>query len=377
MVVLKIFSISCAILLAGHAGSTHIKRNHRQCPPRLTSSAEEAVKTPSVAVALHGYSSRPFIPHPISSTSTLHTTSSTHISSTSISSVSKSLSSIISAPPHSTATPSPPVITTLSIVTPATKTSTTQAASPTSRSLIPNNVKAGIAGGDAYPYMKDHIGWWYDWSPNPSKPGSPIAVPMLWGDGTVDAQDAQRLKAFENLATVPPYVLGFEEPDCPSGSGSAGMSVEDGVSKWESLIAPLGAKGAKLGSPSMCKQIDETWLAEFQGKISKEWDFTAVHINKNNMDGVKEVEHYMAYGKPIWVTEFACVDDSPDFIPCTDQGQINDFIQDVVPYFESNPNVYAYAYSNGLGLGDVWPLMNGDSLSESGKTYLAAISQYH
>ena len=75
---------------------------------------------------------------------------------------------------------------------------------------------------------------------------------MLWGNGTVDSQDAQRLKAFEHLATAPPYVLGYEEPDCPSGEGSAGMSVEDGVAKWESLIAPLRSKGTKLGSPSMC-----------------------------------------------------------------------------------------------------------------------------
>ena len=75
---------------------------------------------------------------------------------------------------------------------------------------------------------------------------------MLWGGGTADAQDAQRLQAFENLSTTPMYVLGYEEPDCPSGSGSAGMSVQDGVKKWEELIAPMGKKGAKLGSPSMC-----------------------------------------------------------------------------------------------------------------------------
>ena len=30
-------------------------------------------------------------------------------------------------------------------------------------SLTPNGIKAGIAGGDAYPFFKDHIGWWYDW----------------------------------------------------------------------------------------------------------------------------------------------------------------------------------------------------------------------
>lgn len=36
------------------------------------------------------------------------------------------------------------------------------------------------------------------------------------------------------------------------------------------------------------EQLDETWLAEFRTKITTEWDFTAVHINKNNLEGVKQ-----------------------------------------------------------------------------------------
>ncbi|TFK40121.1 hypothetical protein BDQ12DRAFT_602247 [Crucibulum laeve] len=245
--------------------------------------------------------------------------------------------------------------------------------------LTPNGIKAGIAGGDAYPYMKDHIGWWYDWSPKPSKPGKPIAVPMLWGGGHADAQDAARLSQFESLSTTPAYVLGYEEPDCASGSGSAGMTVDAGVSEWESLIAPLADRGTKLGSPSMCKQADETWLSKFRDRIDTEWDFTTVHINKNSLAGVKkDIDHYWnTYGKPIWVTEFACVDDYHTFTPCTDQAQINQFINEIVPYLQKEDRVYAYAYSNGLGLGDVWPLMKGNALSESGKTYLAAISKYH
>lgn len=78
---------------------------------------------------------------------------------------------------------------------------------------------------------------------------------MLWGGGSADSTDAARLRQFESLTTTPPYVLGYEEPDCPSGSGSAGMTVEDGVSKWESLIAPMKKRGAKLGSPSMCSTV--------------------------------------------------------------------------------------------------------------------------
>ena len=137
--------------------------------------------------------------------------------------------------------------------------------------LTPNGIKAGIAGGDSYTFMEDHIGWWYDWyvpffcrlslvaslnpkyrTPNPSKPGKPIAVPMLWGGGIADAIDASRLAQFKQITSAPKYVLGYEEPDCPSGSGSAGLSVSAGVSDWNSLIAPLGKKGSLLGSPSMC-----------------------------------------------------------------------------------------------------------------------------
>jgi Glycosyl hydrolase catalytic core len=76
---------------------------------------------------------------------------------------------------------------------------------------------------------------------------------MLWGGGHADPTDASRLTLFKEMTTAPEYVLGFEEPDCPSGSGSAGMSVSDGVSLWESLIAPLKSKGTLLVSPAMCR----------------------------------------------------------------------------------------------------------------------------
>jgi len=54
--------------------------------------------------------------------------------------------------------------------------------------------------------------------------------------------------------------------------------------------------------------------------------------------------------------------DKQGFTPCTDQQEINNFINEVVPYMQENSNIQAYAYSNGLGLGDVWPLTKGDSL---------------
>jgi hypothetical protein len=36
------------------------------------------------------------------------------------------------------------------------------------------------------------------------------------------------------------------------------------------------------------EQAAETWLSQFKSQISTEWDFTAIHINKNSLDGVKK-----------------------------------------------------------------------------------------
>lgn len=49
---------------------------------------------------------------------------------------------------------------------------------------------------------------------------------------------------------------------------------------------------------------------------------------------------------------------------------------DIVDLFESDDRVYAYAYTDGNGLGTVWPPTNDGQLTESGQTYLDAISKY-
>ena len=54
--------------------------------------------------------------------------------------------------------------------------------------------------------------------------------------------------------------------------------------------------------------------------------------------------------------------DQNGFTPCTDQAEINAFINNIVSFLEGHPYVYAYAYSNGEGLGSAWPLTNGQSL---------------
>ncbi|EED23558.1 conserved hypothetical protein [Talaromyces stipitatus ATCC 10500] len=266
----------------------------------------------------------------------------------------------------------------------------TQSSSTTSPSqgsktnpLTPNGIKAGSAGGDAYPFWKDHIGWWYDWTPNPLKSypdntGHAIPISMLWGAGTVSHGDAVRYAEFQKLTAAPPYILGYEEPDC-SPPDSSSISVQKGMKVWNEVVAPWGKKGSLLGSPSVCKQSDEDWLTPFQKGISTPWDFTAVHINTNNMGVVKKVlNHYWTkYNqKPIWVTEFACVDTSNGFKASENQTQINKFIADIVDLFQRDDRVYAYAYSAGRGLGSTWPPVKDEKLTESGRVYLDAIRKY-
>ena len=51
---------------------------------------------------------------------------------------------------------------------------------------------------------------------------------------------------------------------------------------FHSEFTPLVANATPL------EQADETWLAEFAKKIKTPWDFTAIHVNKNSLDGVKK-----------------------------------------------------------------------------------------
>jgi hypothetical protein len=60
--------------------------------------------------------------------------------------------------------------------------------------------------------------------------------------------------------------------------------------------------------------------------------------------------------------QFACVEDQ-SWTPCTDQAEIDQFISDIVKAFEDDSRVYAYAYSNGEGLGDVWPAISNGQLT--------------
>ncbi|EXF75866.1 hypothetical protein CFIO01_11381 [Colletotrichum fioriniae PJ7] len=253
---------------------------------------------------------------------------------------------------------------------------------PRAAPFIPGGKKAGSAGGNAVPFWKEHLGWWYDWTPSPHSVPGVVGVSMLWGNGQNGPRDSKRFSDFGKLTETPQYLLGFNEPDCKGQDTSANMKVSNAVEVWNNRIAPYGSKGSLIGSPAMCMQKDEKWLKKFNAaSLLHSWDFTAIHIYKPDMAGVQaDIDYYWkTYGKPIWITEFGCVYDQQGFTPCSQQTQINQWIRDAVDLFENNEHVMAYAYTDGGGLGQAWlpTKNNGKELSESGKTYLSAIRKYH
>ncbi|KAJ6193598.1 glycosyl hydrolase catalytic core-domain-containing protein [Bipolaris maydis] len=252
----------------------------------------------------------------------------------------------------------------------------------TRANIVPK--KAGLSGYPGiqteagFASLAPYIGWYSDYNPDTPDYTGVQGVPMLWGgEGSSCSETSARLKSFENAIakSAPKLMFGFYEPDC-SCPFSSSMTVTAAVSSWNSHLAPLATNGTILGSPSLCKQKDEDFLIPFKARITHDWDVTSIHINKLDLAGLKaDIEHYRTYGKPIFVSEFACVDDRSGFTPCTNQGQINDFISQAVTYFESQPDIIAYGPSNGAGLGSIWPLLNSaGELSPTGHAYLKSIN---
>ena len=203
---------------------------------------------------------------------------------------------------------------------------------------------------------------------------------MLWGLGRVNHDDDwARFQAFKNVMPgSAPFVMGFNEPDF-SGSGSSGViPIADAAAAWEQYLAPHAQAGAKLISPSMAMQAQETWLGPFLKAIKTQPDIIAVHIFQNTMDGVKAVlDHFAQYGKPMWITEFACINyQGPSPVYC-DQDQVDSMLNSMVQLFESDSRVAAYSVSDASNgpFGDLTPNQSGQSLSATGKSYLASVQQ--
>lgn len=129
-------------------------------------------------------------------------------------------------------------------------------------------------------------------------------IPMVWGQKHVEAMELDAIKGEE-------VILGFNEPD---HSAQSAMSVEEAVALWPDLMST----GARLGSPATTTPGtlgSRSWLGRFMEQAEDadlRVDIIAVHYYSANKDvGAFESflnKTYAAYGRPIWITEWALVD---------------------------------------------------------------------
>ncbi len=204
--------------------------------------------------------------------------------------------------------------------------------------------------------LKSH--WFYTWgTPLPAKtvPQNCEFVSMFWGKGNVTDAQIDSVKKMKASGTVK-YVLGFNEPDLGDQSN---MTVDEALALWPKLESI----GLPLGSPAVAWPT-VTWLSEFMDKAAKQKrrvDFICLHMYVG-LDDV-HFEHLLQeihdkYKKPIWITEFATVDNNSTTIDGNmyRPDSVLAFMKRVLPRLEALPYVHRYSWFSGSPTSTrLWP----------------------
>jgi len=202
------------------------------------------------------------------------------------------------------------------------------------------------------------VSWYYNWEAHSALKTKEQFVPM--------AHSAKHIAAIEGR---PEFVLGFNEPDNPKQS--AYMDVNEALSVWPQLLA----KGGLVGSPSMAKNPvnPDGWLHSFMAK-ARRVDFVTVHWyrgadSEKFISDMKEI--HAAYGKPIWVTEFApqTAAESREKPNRYTQQQVMQFMQQTVRWMNGSDFVQRYAWHDPK-IGTSALFVNG-VLTATGRAYAA------
>ena len=168
--------------------------------------------------------------------------------------------------------------------------------------------------------LKPHWHYSWNWELRENYPDEIEFVPMIWGRGNANQSKIDYLNNLANEGKIANVLL-FNEPDLV---GQSNMSVEEVVNLWP-LIETLNVP---ISSPATSAPLND-WMRDFMQTASTQnlrVDFVAIHIYHKN-DPIKFIELveevYLAYGKPIWITEFAVRDTNTTI---------------------NNPNIYSECY---------------------------------
>jgi hypothetical protein len=220
---------------------------------------------------------------------------------------------------------------------------------------IARSKKRGIAYGghsDAdLAALSVGVSFWYNWSPHPESSLATKSytnlgvdfVPMIWG-GSFDPNA---------LASEVPagakYLLTFNEPNFGSQSN---LTPAQAAALWPKVEAFARARGLAIVSPALnycggnCNATNPfDWLDRFFAACPGcQIDYVAAHWYACNESALVDylAQYKTKYKKPLWLTEFSCLDDTTITLAKEQQ-----YMKDAVAVLEADPMVFRYAWFTG------------------------------
>jgi hypothetical protein len=196
------------------------------------------------------------------------------------------------------------------------------------------------------------VSWWYNWTTSPDKGvASTFAqtgvefVPMVWGVQGGPPDPATIEKQIPKSAK---YILGFNEPNFASQSN---ITAAQAAALWPRIEQIAHDMNLKIGSPApnycagACNDTDPIHYLDtfFAACTGCQVDFIAAHWYA--CDG-PALTHYLGllkkYGKPIWLTEFSCMD-AGDHSAAGEQTYMKTALQ----ILENDPMIFRYSWFTG------------------------------
>ena len=201
------------------------------------------------------------------------------------------------------------------------------------------------------------VTWFYNWGAATQIQHAAQFVPMVFSPKRVRELPGQHR-----------VVLGFNEPD---NTKQANASPEQALAVW----GALRQKADTVGSPALATNPIKqgNWLSTFLG-LGAQVDFIAVHWYKG-IEADKFIADMQAlckaYGKPVWVTEFApqTAAQAREEPQKYSQAQVDRFIRDATAWMATSSCVQRYAWHDAKT--GTSALFDNERLTATGQTYAA------
>jgi hypothetical protein len=195
-------------------------------------------------------------------------------------------------------------------------------------------------------------------------------VPMIWGNKTSISNAGSKIPSGAS------YLLGFNEPNF---FAQADLSASEAAALWPQVEQVAQSKNLKLVSPAVnfcgddanktgpCHDTNPVhYLSDFfaacQGCTV---DYVAVHwYNCDTASLTWYLDQFKQFGKPIWLTEFACVyggDRSP-------AGQ-EAYMRKAIPLLDADADIFRYSWFSGDAIAEAKLIDGSGGLTPLGQVY--------